>query len=220
MALVEDITLPVDYLEIVDEEIVDRTAELEVVSELVNGETPGQFSSTPVVEEALTKPILKENTENLAVTTVESVIESVIEECVDTSSAVEATIDVEDRECSYRDSSLLTKIENAAGEVDEIPVVEAVDEFPVLEAVGEVENKIELNEPIKTEANDEILDTAATESEATITDQVKDGETDVIAEKDPINVVATDLDGIEKRPIITLVMVAYVVFMAVFVFFN
>eukprot|EP00092_Neocalanus_flemingeri_P083878 GFUD01105299.1.p1 GENE.GFUD01105299.1~~GFUD01105299.1.p1 ORF type:complete len:310 (-),score=114.14 GFUD01105299.1:4-810(-) len=108
----------------------------------------------------------------------------------------------------------------------ESPLTEEVNDTETLaEAVDKaapeeiIENKIEVIEPI--EVNDESLVIDVTDPaaiEAALTEEAKDAETNIIAA--PINIVTTEVHGTDKRPMFTLVMVAYVVFMAVIVLLN
>merc|ERR1739838_275266 len=148
MAPVKDLKLPVEKVEEVE---VAEVAEQEVVAEPINEES----LATPEVTEVLSQQPVDEavNTE-AAVTTVESVIESVITESVDTSPAVEAVIDIEDTECRNRDSTFLTEIEDTkdiqtdnvaeqeiANNLNQLEksIEESEKDFPILESIGEIE---------------------------------------------------------------------------------
>merc|ERR1719427_244933 len=149
VAPVEDLNLSVETVEEVA--TVAEVADPEVVTELVKEES----SATPEVTEVLSQqPATDEAVDTLAVRTVESVIESVITESVDTSSAVEAVIDIEDTECRNRDSTFLTEIEDTK-EIDtenvteqeiannlnqlEKSIEESEKDFPIVESIGEIE---------------------------------------------------------------------------------
>merc|ERR1719427_566830 len=149
VAPVEDLNLSVETVEEVA--TVAEVADPEVVTELVKEES----SATPEVTEVLSQqPATDEAADTLAVTTVESVIESVITESVDTSSAVEAVIDIEDTECRNRDSTFLTEIEDtkdvhtdnvteqeSANNLNllEKSIEESEKDFPIVESIGEIE---------------------------------------------------------------------------------
>merc|ERR1712106_346721 len=153
MAPAEDLNLPVETEEKV-EELADAEVAEQVAAELENEETPEHISSTPDVVEVPPQPVLEEAANTLAVTTVESVIESVISESVDTSDGVEAIGVIEETESSNRDSTFLTEIEDTEeiqsenvtgqGSTDkfiqlEKSIEESDKEFHIVESIGENE---------------------------------------------------------------------------------
>merc|ERR1711892_1098110 len=114
------------------------------------------YSSTSqhVVEVLSSQPVINEAADTLAVKTVESVIESVISESVDTSSGVEAVTVVENTECSNRDSTFITEIEDteeipsenfteqeSANKLNQLEksIEESEKEFPIEESIGAIE---------------------------------------------------------------------------------
>merc|ERR1712106_1033364 len=153
MAPAEDLNLPVETEEKV-EEMADAEVAEQVVAELENEETPEHISSPLEVAEVPPQPMLEEAANTLAVTTVESAIESVISESVDTSDGVEAIGVIEETECSNRDSTLLTEIEDTEEIQSEnvteqestdkfIQLEKSIDEsdkeFPIVESIDENE---------------------------------------------------------------------------------
>merc|ERR1712106_641978 len=153
MAPAEDLNLPVETEEKV-EEMADAEVAEQVVAELENEETPEHISSPLEVAEVPPQPVLEEAANTLAVTTVESVIESVISESVDTSDGVEAIGIIEETECSNRDSTFLTEIEDKEEiQSENVTEQEITDkfiqleksieepdkEFPIAESIGENE---------------------------------------------------------------------------------
>jgi hypothetical protein len=89
-------------------------------------------------------------------------------------------------------------------------------------------NEIEVSEPFNTDINEDIFGIPAKETEVTdseaagpvLTKEITEKEQDVIDDKAPINIATEDIDTKEAEniPILTLFMIVYVVFMALFVF--
>ena len=240
----------------------------EVVNEesVVTPEVTEVLSSQPVIDEAA-------DTE-AAVTTVESVIESVITESVDTSSAVEAVIDIEDTESRNRDSTFLTEIEDtkeihtdnvteqeSANNLNELEksIEESEKDIPIVESIGEIEeakppiedesanieesieegecvedviisdvtklnedsfkteviqDETEFIEPIETDIDNDALLKEIDVTETALAEEETEAGADIIVDKPALQNITEDT---EKIPVFTLAMVAYVVFMALFV---
>merc|ERR1739838_417511 len=256
VAPVEDLNLSVEKVEEVA--AVAEDADPEVVAELVKEES----SATPEVTEVLSQqPATDEAVDTLAVTTVESVIESVITESVDTSSAVEAVIDIEDTECRNRDSTFLTEIEDtkdvhtdnvteqeSANNLNQLEkcIEESEKDFPIVESIGEIEEETPPMEDKCADIEESIEEGECIENviisddfkenvikakeeeiqnetefiepiESALAEKEIEAEADLIADKPSIENITEDTINTEKIPIFTLAMVAYVVFMALFV---
>merc|ERR1711892_217456 len=114
------------------------------------------YSSTSqhLAEVLASQPVINEAADTLALKTVESVIDSVINESVDTSSGVEAVTIVENTECSNGDSTFITEIEDteeihsenvteqeSANKLNQLEksIEESEKEFPIEESIGEIE---------------------------------------------------------------------------------